>query len=610
MKFKKLFLAMACLHMGTISYANQKSINPEKTTQDLHYLYKNISFDSGYENVTLNGPKFQGVNGFAEIGVNSTLSAEEYVKQVSWSQSVFPATVGTGKGNGTAFFVGGNLVLTNRHVVGTDNFKKDCGVFDIEVKFPFSETIACKEVHYCSSQSDFCLVEMENFKNGDSLSKHLPAFVLKDTKKINEFGAAYGIGNAVGYGIQGSKANFVWRDQVSSRSLETVEVFIHHVPTYGGSSGSPIFLENGEVIGINFAERIFADGRFRAAIGNSLYNLAVPMDIVLKELREHAPKQLKIIGKSDVKFLNPNNILKKLELIYHSVNHEKNFDLVLEMLQEVNTFEEFYKLTSAEKTRINGEELVNDLKLNNLNLESALKVIIKDQLDLKSKILELIEKEIFDKYASVLKDKQKYLLVQEDCLRFNPDKKAVDGCIFENIYNNTFMKAMNGLPFDDARLNLIWEELARIIKTSSNANLYFTNKQMDTELADLAFEEISRVKFFVGCFLTKNKRFKEVTKEDCQNSVESTLIKNGFINPSEKLSMMVFNRYHYDSKYSALFNNFNYQVLNVDFQCFLGNKKCKREKYKRNLKNWGHLLEMSSIEIEQFLDILVKYHRR
>ena len=135
--------------------------------------------DPSFSQVSLKGAKFLGTKGFDPIGEKSVLPIKEYIQQLSWSQSVFPATTGSGNSFGTGFYVGGNMVLTNKHVAQTNNVKRECGKFEITTSIPFSEKVNCDEVLYCSDIYDFCLIKMKNLKNGDELDEYFPAFQLK-----------------------------------------------------------------------------------------------------------------------------------------------------------------------------------------------------------------------------------------------------------------------------------------------------------------------------------------------------------------------------------------------------------------------------------------------
>ena len=158
MNLRKILLPVILMTFSGATLSAVKAVNPKLLTQNLHYLHKHIEVNQTFDSVSLKGPKFLGTRGYDPEGENSTLPINEYLKQLSWSQSVFPATTGSGNSFGTAFYVGGNFVLTNKHVAQTDNIKRECGVFDITTTIPQKEVIGCEEVVYCSETYDFCLM--------------------------------------------------------------------------------------------------------------------------------------------------------------------------------------------------------------------------------------------------------------------------------------------------------------------------------------------------------------------------------------------------------------------------------------------------------------------
>ena len=131
-RYTLLVIAIICAFSAN---AKKKSVNPKYLTQNLHYLHKSIDISPGFDEVFLTGPEHIVFNRYDEHGKKTTLSMDEYLKQLIWSQSVFAARTGSGYGNGTAFFVGGDLVLTNKHVAETDHISKNCGFLISKLKF-------------------------------------------------------------------------------------------------------------------------------------------------------------------------------------------------------------------------------------------------------------------------------------------------------------------------------------------------------------------------------------------------------------------------------------------------------------------------------------------
>ncbi len=117
--------------------------------------------------------------GIRVSGVSYLQNSEEYTaygKSFYVTESVFDLATSLAKGNyratpgdstssfGTAFHVGGNLVLTSQHVLSVSRANtKECKRFSIRLNSNQKDKILkCKKVHYCHRNLDFCLIEMQD----------------------------------------------------------------------------------------------------------------------------------------------------------------------------------------------------------------------------------------------------------------------------------------------------------------------------------------------------------------------------------------------------------------------------------------------------------------
>lgn len=267
--------------------ASSWTIIPSRSLAGLHYIFKGFDINEEKNLVKVTGPVVEITNGETlgakvwKDGYSSEIDLEDFEEEQELAVSVFEATTGSGTNVGTAFLVGQNIVLTNRHVMSIDPKARrwSCGKFSIKLNHK-DETVSCRKVRFCSRRFDYCVVEMEKMLNGKDLSSEIKPLRLtrriKSDKDIN----LLHIGNAAGMGIQASSGKGV--------KLQQGE-FYHYAPTLGGSSGAPIFNERGYVIGINWAH---TGGNY---IDDASFNRGVLVGSIFDEMMVRSPRTLKSI---------------------------------------------------------------------------------------------------------------------------------------------------------------------------------------------------------------------------------------------------------------------------------------------------------------------------
>ncbi len=260
---------------------------PSRSLAGLHYLFKGHQEDEQRGLVKVSGPVVQitggdqlGAKVFRE-GYSSEMDPGDFEEEQDLGNSVFEATTRTGTSVGTAFLVGNDIVLTNRHVMALTPESREwpCGKFSIQLNHR-DEKVACQKVRYCSSRYDYCVVEMQKMSNGESLGSEVKPLRLTNKVQSDKDLSLLHIGNAAGMGIQASRGVGL---KISGGE------FYHYAPTLGCSSGAPIFNEKREVIGINWGH---TGGNF---IDDAAFNRGVLSKTIYSELIKTHPHTLKDI---------------------------------------------------------------------------------------------------------------------------------------------------------------------------------------------------------------------------------------------------------------------------------------------------------------------------
>jgi hypothetical protein len=269
---------------GFRGLASAWNVIPSRSLSGLHYVFKGFEYNDSEGSVRVSGPLIEiteGVDAGSKVypeGFSLDMDQEDFEEEQLLGQSIFQARSATGKTVGTAFLVGRNLVLTNRHIMGIKpkDKKWKCGQFSILLNHK-EEDLECEKVRYCSPDFDFCVVQMSKMKNGMFIGSEVRPLRMARRVQAGHRVSLLHIGNAAGLGLQASRGLGL---KISGGE------FYHYVPTLGGSSGAPLFDEKGQVIGINW-------GRTgKDYLDDDAFNRGVLSSTIFQELKRTHPYTL------------------------------------------------------------------------------------------------------------------------------------------------------------------------------------------------------------------------------------------------------------------------------------------------------------------------------
>lgn len=260
------------------------NVIPSRSLSGLHYVFKGFEYRDSEGVVDVTGPVIeitQGEHGSSRVfpaGFSLEMDQEDFEEEQLLGQSIFQARSGSGMTVGTAFLVGRDLVLTNRHIMGIapEDRNWTCGQFSILLNHK-EERVDCERVRFCSSSYDFCVVQMKKMSNGLFLGGELRPLRMARWVRAGQRVSLLHIGNAGGLGLQASRGQGL---KISGGE------FYHYVPTLGGSSGAPLIDEKGQVIGINWGHT------GKDYVDDAAFNRGVLSSTIFEELKRSHPYTL------------------------------------------------------------------------------------------------------------------------------------------------------------------------------------------------------------------------------------------------------------------------------------------------------------------------------
>ncbi len=276
------------------------------------------------------GPHVIEITPHGKPKLNFDIPEKQYELEKKLSASVFRARTGTGTSEGSAFLVDNNLVLTNKHILAGDK-ATGCKKFGVHLNH-VKEFVSCQEVLHCSPVHDFCLIKLSPMKNGHEVGQEVEPLKMSLEKPAQDEHSLI-IGNALGAGIHAASYKGIY---------DLGSDWGHFNRAFSGNSGSPLFNEKGEIIGIHHG---------RGGVGgivppaDRMVGFAVKTETMIDELKELTPEYY-------AQLLEKRRIEQELR---EAKLRAQNKPAVVEVKKKKNLIEKFRSLIDLANKKINCE---------------------------------------------------------------------------------------------------------------------------------------------------------------------------------------------------------------------------------------------------------------
>lgn len=280
----RILICMLAL-VSFCAFSGVKSINPKHRIQDLYHMFDDYSVQGTEVLVkTLTYKKGYRVKNNA-----MKVPSQEFNKMQALAQRVFRTKASDAENaQGSSFYVGGRLLLTNFHVY-SPNYRENrsCGSFAIITNSSLDKvTLSCEKVLRCNKELDYCLVRMKDKVKKKLFSgKVIKRWSLTQLEPL-KFSRAVDIGpdvvtrvigNPQFSGIHTSKGKGLYP------YMKTKLRF--YAPVFQGNSGGPLMNEAGEVVGV-------VRSQTEVLHGKDAHNFGIPMEKIWDDLVANVSKEV------------------------------------------------------------------------------------------------------------------------------------------------------------------------------------------------------------------------------------------------------------------------------------------------------------------------------
>jgi hypothetical protein len=271
--------------VSTVIFAHVKSINPKYRLHDLYDLFNDYNSVGKKVSVKTFSYRKGGFNsGYFHKKDGAKIDLGEFQMMQDLGQRVFRTHASDHENaQGSSFYVGGRLVLTNYHVYSPDyrSYKMGCGNFAITTNSSLEGVkLYCEEVIRCNKELDYCLIKIKDKVKKKFLSSEvikrwsltsLEPLPIASKQVLGPKVITRAIGNPQFEGIHASKG--IGASRYKSRIL-------FYAPVFGGNSGGPLLNEAGEVFGV-------VKSQSPDLLSDQSYNFAIPINLIWNDLKEN-----------------------------------------------------------------------------------------------------------------------------------------------------------------------------------------------------------------------------------------------------------------------------------------------------------------------------------
>jgi hypothetical protein len=437
---------------------------------------------------------------------------------------------------------------------------------------------------------------MNKTKEGHSLSYYTKPLSISSKLAASD-STIFLIGNSHDLGVQGSEGKtFKYVNKIQEYGAEiaakhfsdSIYELNFYAPSLGGSSGSPIFDNKGNVVGINFAHSSITG----SALGNDVTNHAVPAYYMLQKLKQVLPKE--VYAKISI---DKNNLLEQDQFVSEWIEAQDagKEDYRLD-------FKQYASCIIAQNSKICEEQIENEFSRTSL----AKKFQKLNQVELSSIHLPEDGYGMSFRELEVLRKKQylDYFDAEESRKVCASKKNFTDNCIANDYAKKTILK----LPatskilkkYEGENFSEIFESFAKDLKVkqSSSYFLFANTLENDRQAVGNAFlaclKAVEKLYIIDGTFDAYST---PIYTDGCESEMVKSLKNNGYeLNQADESELLLALKG--DKNLSGMIDSFQVDVIK-EWKIFINQPFAKKTARKdHNLELISRWLKKNELSLE------------